>query len=295
MRLAHVILPAVLLTAGIASPGSAQIQASELGSVSQVVDGTKFSVEYYRPRVRGRDSIFETQIFAEKVWTPGANWATTFELNKKIQLNGTDIPAGKYSTWFIFHDSTWTLLLDPRARRFHMNRPDSVAGQIKIEVTPETGPFTEVFAWTFPEVRVNGGKLRMNFATRQVTLDYRVEPSFEYGMPQQAARAYVGRYEFSWTPSPKDTTPPEVYKMDLQYRSGSLRATFDPAPDPTMQEVLLFSIRPNWFRMATLEKGEIFDVWTDAVFEFAVTNGRATGFEVRGDGDEVWGQAKRVR
>ena len=145
------------------------------------------------------------------------------------------------------------------------------------------------------QIRVNGGKLRMNFATRQVTLDYRVEPSFEYSMPQQAARPYVGRYEFSWASEPGDTTPPKVSKMDLQYRNGSLKATFDPLPDPTMEEVLFFSIRPNWFRMATLEKGEVFDVWTEAVFEFALTNGRATGFEIRGDGDEVWGRAKRVR
>ena len=295
MRFPHLLLPAVLLAAGLPARASAQIQASELGSVAQVVDGTKFSVEYYRPRVRARDSIFETQIFAEKVWTPGANWATTFELSKKIQLEGVDVPAGKYSTWFIFHDQTWTLLLDPRARRFHMNRPDSVAGQIKIEVTPEPGPFTEVFAWTFPEVRVNGGKLRMNFATRQVTLDYRVEPSFEYTMPQQAARPYVGLYEFTWAGEPGDTTPPKPYKMDLRYRNGSLKATFDPAPDPTMLEVLFFAIRPSWFRMATLEHGEVFDVWTDAVFEFALQGNRATGFEIRGDGDEVWARGKRIR
>ncbi len=44
MRLAHVLLPAVLLTAGVAAPVAAQIQASEPGSVSQVVDGTKFSI-----------------------------------------------------------------------------------------------------------------------------------------------------------------------------------------------------------------------------------------------------------
>jgi hypothetical protein len=295
MRLTRVVLPALFLVAGLPGRAPAQILASEPATVSQTVDGTKITIEYFRPRVRGRDSIFETQIYAESVWTPGANWATTFELSKGIELAGTRVPAGKYSTWFDFNGPSWTLILDPRHRRFHMNRPDSTAEQLRITVPEEAGPFTEVLAWEFPEVRVNGGTVRMRFATRQVTLDYRVDPTYVYTMPQPEARPFTGRYTFSWASAPGDTTPPAKYALDMRYRNGALKATFDPLPDPTMKEVLFFPIRQNWFRMATLENGEVFDVWTDAVFEFTVEGGRATRFEIRGDGDEVWGTGTRER
>jgi len=39
----------------------AQIRASELGTVSQTIDGTVISVEYSRPRARGRASLFGTK------------------------------------------------------------------------------------------------------------------------------------------------------------------------------------------------------------------------------------------
>lgn len=295
MRLVRVLLPVLACLAELPARASAQVQASEPGTVVQTVDGTKFTIDYARPRLRGRDSIFETQILAEKVWTPGANWATTFELSKPITLNGVAVPAGKYSTWFAFHEDHWTFILDPRHRRFHMNRPDSTAEQIRLDVVPETGPRTEVLTWGFPELRLTGGKARMNFATRQVTFDFTVMPSLDYGMPQPAARPFVGRYGFSWAQAPDDTTKPAVYVLDLQYRNGSLKGKFVNPPDPTMEEVLFVPIRPTWFRMATLEKGEVYDVWVDAVFEFSMTNGRATGFEVRGEGDEVWGTATRQR
>ncbi len=59
---------------------SAQIRASELQTIAQVVDGTRITVEYSRPRLRGRTAIFGTKAVKwDEVWTPGANWATTLE------------------------------------------------------------------------------------------------------------------------------------------------------------------------------------------------------------------------
>ena len=36
----------------------AQARASEPGGVTQVIDGARFTIEYARPRSRGRDSLF---------------------------------------------------------------------------------------------------------------------------------------------------------------------------------------------------------------------------------------------
>ena len=67
---------------------SGQIRASELGSVSQVIDGTRISIEYSRPRARGRQNVFGGEVKWQEVWTPGANYATTLELSQRALQPG---------------------------------------------------------------------------------------------------------------------------------------------------------------------------------------------------------------
>jgi len=106
-------------------PLSAQIRASEIGVMSQTIDGTKLTVEYSRPRARGRDPLFGTKAVQwDEVWTPGANYATTLEVDRNIKLNGKSVPKGKYSVWMVVKKTgDWTMVLDPRVRLYHMEHP----------------------------------------------------------------------------------------------------------------------------------------------------------------------------
>src|SRR5688572_28023942 len=68
-------LSVVLLLLPVVAPRStwAQFRASPFGTVSQRIDSTIITVEYYRPSVRGR-AIFGRLVKWGEVWTPGANW-----------------------------------------------------------------------------------------------------------------------------------------------------------------------------------------------------------------------------
>jgi hypothetical protein len=87
-----------------------QIRASELASVSQTIDGTKITVEYSRPRIRGRAPTFgpkgKSIVHWGEVWTPGANYATTLETTKPFMLDGHAVDKGKYSVWLIVNEKT---------------------------------------------------------------------------------------------------------------------------------------------------------------------------------------------
>jgi hypothetical protein len=72
---------------------------SEHAVVAQTVAGTTITVEYYRPQARGRDSLLGKVVKWGGRWTPGANWATTIEVDRDVRLNGEGLfpvvrPAG---------------------------------------------------------------------------------------------------------------------------------------------------------------------------------------------------------
>ena len=126
-----------LLAFGLLSPTAARAQAlaSPFATVSQKVDSTTITVEYYRPSARGRQ-IFGGIVRWGQQWTPGANWATTLEVNRPVKLEGHVLPAGKYSLWFtpVPRPQQWTVVLSRTARRFHVVRPSASDDQLRLTI-----------------------------------------------------------------------------------------------------------------------------------------------------------------
>ena len=101
-----------------------QIFASERATVAQTIDGLRLTVDYARPRARGRANIY-----------------------------GGLEP----------YNSAWTLVLDPRAALFHTAHPDSTRDQIRAPIMPQTIPHTEILTWSFTSVGVNSTTLEMRW------------------------------------------------------------------------------------------------------------------------------------
>ena len=292
MRLQLLLCPAVLLLGALDL--TAQVKASEPAKVSQTIDGTELTLEYSRPRVRARDSVFGKVVKWEEVWTPGANWATTLELSKGVRLDGHPVPKGKYSVWLAVHPAgPWTMVLDPRNHRFHTDHPDSTAEQIRFNVTPEEGPFTEVLSWSFPEIRVTGGTLAMQWGTTRVPFRVDVEPSYSLATTAAKAGPYIGRYTFDWVQKqPGDTT---ALTLTITHKDSILVGEWNPLPWPEAGPFILIPIKEDWFITGFTEKGELYQVEKDMVIEFARKRGQklASAFEVRGEGDSLMATGKR--
>lgn len=288
----HAIHVSLLLYA--VAPGGliAQIRASERGSVSQTVDGTVITVEYARPRARGRDPLFGGVVRWEEVWTPGANWATTLEASKDIQLDGHPLPKGKYSVWMKVGRDQWTAILDPRDHRYHTDPPDSTAEQVRFAVHPGEAPFTEALTWSFPDIRVDGGTLALQWGSTRVAMDLKVEPSHKVEITRQAAAPYLGSYRFQWKEDGDSTKPSNI---TLVYQNDRLIANWDSPPFPELATFVLIRIADNWFIFGQLQDGEVYDVTPDWVFEFSVASGKASGFEIRGEADKLMAVGTRKR
>jgi hypothetical protein len=271
----------------------AQVRASEAASVSQTVDGTKLTIEYSRPRGRARDSLFGKVVPWGLTWTPGANFATTLEVSKDVRINGHPLAKGKYSVWMVVRpESVWTLVLDPRAQRYHTEHPDSTPEQIRFPVHRAERAFSEVLTWTFPAVRADGATLAMQWGTTYVPLDIEVTPTYLLPFPAEKAAPYLGKFSWDWV-GPLPDTSMKPMTLTVSYENGKLMGHWQPTPYPDWETFALIRIADNWFIPGFLLKGDLWEVAREMVLEFSVKEGRATAFEVRDETDKLMATGKR--
>lgn len=284
----RVFVASVVLSLTSLATVQGQIRASERGAVSQTIDGTVITVDYARPQVRGRSPIFGGFVKWKEVWTPGANYATTIEVNRNLFLDGHQLRPGKYSMWLIVEPEQWTMVLDPKWRLYHTDPPASNADQIRYVVHPTEGPFTEILTFEFLNVHGNGATLRLRWGTTQLDTRVAVEPKHRLSMDVADAQPYLGTFLFRWA---GDTSPPS--RLTFVHEDGMLVGNWVPAPWPEAAKVVLVKIADDWFMVGTLEHGEMTDLMPEFVFEFSRKDGKPSGFEVRGERDVLMASATR--
>jgi hypothetical protein len=167
----------VALALVLAGSSHAQVMASEHGMVEQQVDGTTITIEYFRPQARGRTNLIGGVVKYGSMWTPGANWATTIEVNKDVHIEGQALPKGKYSIWTIPQQDQWTVILSSAWKRFHVQGPDPSAREIRFTVKPQEAPELDVLTFTFPDVAADSATLLLRWGTTAVPLHITVLPS----------------------------------------------------------------------------------------------------------------------
>ena len=259
-----------------ASVASAQVMPSERGIVSQTVDGTTITIEYSRPVARGR-TPFPDVVRWGRPWTPGANWATTIEVDKPIHLNGNEVPKGKYGIWMIPGAEEWTVTLSRDARRFHTQPPSSSDEQTRFTVKPAAGAHMETLAFYFPIVTRDGATLDLHWGTTVVPMRITVEPSRPPTIAASERARYVGTYRL--TPSDPDANIPELTFV-VTDSAGQLRGRTTPALwgyDADFD--LVPTNRDRQFRPAFYRGGKPFGMEAEGVISFQESDGRASGFD----------------
>ena len=291
MRARLFTLTAIATLAGILSvPLEAQIRGSEQALVTQAVDGTTISVNYARPHARGRDPIFGGVVDWGHIWTPGANWATTFEFSKDVELNGHPVPKGKYSVWMIPQPDLWEVILDPNDSIFHIMRPPLTEDQIRISVAPVEGTYAEALTFSFPIVRGDGTDLVFQWGTTQVPMHVTVTSTQTLTVEAETAEPYPGVYDVTWVGPPLEAFPPAERprarsRMELTYSGGYLTAIWDiggnQGDENGVVQVMMVPVSDQVFHPGWMRDGELYETEVDLWVEFVVEGGLATSFQVR--------------
>jgi hypothetical protein len=266
-RLGLVLGLALLLLLVSARQSSAQIRASERGSVSQTLDGTTITIDYSRPTARGRE-LFGTLVPWDVTWTPGANWATTLEANKDIRINGVDVAAGRYSVWMTPREGSWTLTLNDVPEYFHFQKPDPALGAYNIDVNPETAEHVEMLTWSFPTVSGDAAVLAMRWGSTKVPLQVMVQPTAAVTLAEEQRKPLLGAYAL-------EVLPGIGYPTEADFRvreadDGTLRAWMSfPIHEGDELEFDLIPAGPDRFNPGLYRDGELFNIEIGVSFEFA--------------------------
>jgi hypothetical protein len=91
--------------------GTKQLLSPRGQSECAFANGKTIKVDYGRPYIRNR-KIMGGLVPYGKVWRTGANEATSFETQSPLTVNGTTVPAGKYTLYTLPSEGAWKLIIN---------------------------------------------------------------------------------------------------------------------------------------------------------------------------------------
>ena len=150
-------------------------------SITATVGTAHVFVDYGRPYMRGRKVVGGIVPY-DSVWRTGANFATVLRTDRDIVINGTTIPAGKYTLWTLPSRSGWKLIvnkktLDERGNPLWGTMYDATQdlARIDIQTEPLSQP-VEAFTITAEPRGSDAGVLRMSWERTALVVPFTVKP-----------------------------------------------------------------------------------------------------------------------
>lgn len=113
----HTILSLCLVALFASNLSIAQIltpQASSAGSVSSTIGLTEVSIDYFRPKMKGRKIFGKGEDYLQPygtLWRAGANTGSKLTLSTDVAIAGTKIAAGEYLIFATPEASEWKFML----------------------------------------------------------------------------------------------------------------------------------------------------------------------------------------
>lgn len=144
---------------------------SQLGTVTQMVGGTRVEITYRRPVARGRE-LFGALVPYGRVWTPSADTSAQLTLSGPVEINGSRLAAGSYGIWTVPDATSWTVIFSSVPAAFHLRYPQG-RDVLRVRATPGTGEHVETLEFAFPVVDADSALLQLRWGTTVVPLKIR--------------------------------------------------------------------------------------------------------------------------
>lgn len=158
-RLFIVILLIVSVVPMMAERGDDTNRKSKNGLVKGVCDGVEVTIEYGRPKAKGR-TIYGELIAYDKIWRTGADEATVIRFSKDVVIAGKMLAAGSYSFFTIPGKGPWTVIFNKVAKQWGAYKYDKGQDALRFQVRPSRiDPVEEL------TLAVTGGRVKFAWET----------------------------------------------------------------------------------------------------------------------------------
>ncbi|MFT5617695.1 MAG: hypothetical protein ACI85I_000920 [Arenicella sp.] len=97
--------------------------------------GGNVKIEYGAPSTRGRE-VWGKLVPYNKIWRTGANEATTFEIEKDVEIDGKLLKAGKYALFTIPDANEWTIIFNSNPNQWGAYNYDPELDVLRVKVKP---------------------------------------------------------------------------------------------------------------------------------------------------------------
>ena len=173
MRIATLAI--ILALGGCHSSATAQgARRSQLGTVSQIIAGTRIEISYRRPVARGR-TLFGALVPWGRIWSPSSDSAARVTVSTPVEINGAQLAAGSYSLWAIPDSSSWTMIFNSEPAAFHLRYPEG-RDALRVQAVPEHGEHVETLIFLFPMVDADSAVLQLRWGSTVVPMRIRSRP-----------------------------------------------------------------------------------------------------------------------
>ena len=151
---------AFALLAFVAFTATAQEKASPARTAEGTAAGSKITINYSSPAVKGR-TIWGDLVPLGQVWRAGADDATTFTTTKDITVQGKKLPAGTYSFFIIPGEYESTLIFNKVAKQWGAYTYDAKEDALRVNVpSSQTSTMEERLVY---EVKPDGFEVRWEY------------------------------------------------------------------------------------------------------------------------------------
>lgn len=110
-------------------------RASKNGKVTGAIDGVSVTIEYGRPKVKGR-TVWGQLVPYGQVWRTGADEATTITFSGDVMVEGKRLPAGTYGLFSVPTEGGWTWVFNSVAKQWGAFSYDKAKDVLRVDVKP---------------------------------------------------------------------------------------------------------------------------------------------------------------
>ena len=173
MRTAIAVLVGVVLVGSIIAAGQPVGRpVSPHESVSARIDDADITIVYGRPSMRGR-TIFGSLVPYGRVWTPGADAATTLDSTRPLQLGTLAVPPGPHTIWILPTADVWTLIVSKESRGFHTRYNGSAdLGRIELRKRALPAPVEQLTFTIQANPSGAGGSIVMTWEMTEASIPF---------------------------------------------------------------------------------------------------------------------------